>query len=93
MLKILLVLVSFGCAASAYAIDGGELLEKVDRHLAPASYELYRKLINIEPDGRAQVETEKRHRHPIEVVKDGGAFEGPMYGTYAADQIAVDGLE
>ena len=51
MLKILLVLVSFGCAASAYAIDGGELLEKVDRHLAPASYELYRKLINIEPNG------------------------------------------
>ena len=51
MLKILFVLVSLGCAASAYAINGGRLLEQVDRHLAPASYELYRKLINIEPNG------------------------------------------
>jgi len=40
------------CAAPAYAIDGKQLLEQVDRNLAPESYELYRKLINIEPDGR-----------------------------------------
>jgi len=35
----------------AAAIDGVELLKKVDRNLEPESYESYRKLINIEPDG------------------------------------------
>ena len=35
----------------ASAIDGVELLKKVDRNLEPESYESYRKLINIEPDG------------------------------------------
>lgn len=34
-----------------WAIDGVELLKKVDRNLEPESYESYRKLINIEPDG------------------------------------------
>jgi len=37
---------------AARAIDGDELLRKVDRNLNPESYEMYRKLINIEPDGR-----------------------------------------
>jgi outer membrane lipoprotein-sorting protein len=37
---------------SASAIDGDELLRKVDRNLNPESYEMYRKLVNIEPDGR-----------------------------------------
>jgi len=37
---------------SALALDGDELLRKVDRNLNPESYEMYRKLINIEPDGR-----------------------------------------
>jgi outer membrane lipoprotein-sorting protein len=39
-------------APPAYALDGDELLRKVDRNLSPESYEAYRKLINIEPDGR-----------------------------------------
>jgi outer membrane lipoprotein-sorting protein len=39
-------------APPAYALDGDELLRKVDRNLNPESYEAYRKLINIEPDGR-----------------------------------------
>jgi hypothetical protein len=33
-------------------VDGKKLLEQVDRNLNPESYETYRKLINIEPDGR-----------------------------------------
>lgn len=37
---------------SALAIDGDELLRKVDRKMNPESYEMYRKLINIEPDGK-----------------------------------------
>ena len=39
-------------AVPAVAIDGTALLKKVDRNLNPESYESYRKLINIEPDGR-----------------------------------------
>jgi outer membrane lipoprotein-sorting protein len=39
-------------AFPAYAVDGTKLLEQVDRNLNPESYETYRKLINIEPDGR-----------------------------------------
>ena len=35
----------------AHAADGTEILRKVDRNLEPESYEMYRKLINIEPDG------------------------------------------
>ena len=35
----------------AMAMDGQELLLTVDRNMAPVSYESYRKLINIEPDG------------------------------------------
>ena len=32
--------------------DATALLQKIDRNLEPDSYEMYRKLINIEPDGR-----------------------------------------
>jgi outer membrane lipoprotein-sorting protein len=39
-------------ALPVYAIDGTQLLKQVDRNLNPESYESYRKLINIEPDGR-----------------------------------------
>jgi outer membrane lipoprotein-sorting protein len=38
--------------APAYAVDGAEILRRVDRNLEPESYESYRKLINIEPNGR-----------------------------------------
>jgi len=34
------------------AVDGNEILKKLDRNLSPESYESYRKLINIEPNGR-----------------------------------------
>ena len=36
----------------AHAIDGTQLLKQIDRNLNPESYEMYRKLINVEPDGR-----------------------------------------
>jgi outer membrane lipoprotein-sorting protein len=39
-------------AFPAHAVDGTKLLEQVDQNLNPESYETYRKLINIEPDGR-----------------------------------------
>ena len=40
------------CVSPVFALDGPGLLERVDRNLAPPSYEMYKKLINIEPDGR-----------------------------------------
>ncbi len=33
------------------ALDGAAILHKLDRNLEPERYEMYRKLINIEPDG------------------------------------------
>lgn len=38
-------------AAPALAVDGTALLQQVDRKLEPESYEMVRKLVNIEPDG------------------------------------------
>ena len=52
MLKIFLVVLSLLAALPAYALDGTALLKKMDRNLNPESFESYRKLINIEPDGR-----------------------------------------
>jgi len=39
-------------ALPVQALDGEALLRQIDRNLNPESYESYRKLINIEPDGR-----------------------------------------
>ena len=53
ILKILLVLSILVTAVPVYAaIDGTQLLKQIDRNLNPESYEMYRKLINIEPSGR-----------------------------------------
>ena len=35
----------------AFALDGNKILRQVDENMQPQSYEMYRKLINIEPDG------------------------------------------
>jgi len=51
MIRRLLTLLLIALALPAWAIDGNELLKKVDRNLEPESYEMYRKLINIEPNG------------------------------------------
>ena len=37
--------------SAAWAVDAQDILAQVDRNLAPDSYEMYRKLINVEPDG------------------------------------------
>jgi len=50
MARFLLVVISF-ISASVHALDENKILEQVDRNLTPASYEMYRKLINMEPDG------------------------------------------
>lgn len=39
-------------AQPVLGLDGTAILQQVDRNLAPESFEMYRKLVNIEPDGR-----------------------------------------
>jgi outer membrane lipoprotein-sorting protein len=46
-----LALCLFALPAAAAGLDGTQILEKVDRNLEPESYESYRKLIDIQPDG------------------------------------------
>lgn len=36
---------------TAWALDGNAILEQVDKNMSPKSYEGYRKLINVDPDG------------------------------------------
>ena len=53
ILKFLFVLSVLIITIPAYAtIDGTQLLIQIDRNLNPESYEMYRKLINVEPSGR-----------------------------------------
>lgn len=51
--KIIIVLLAvlLGTTTMAQALDGTDILLQVDKNLNPESYEMYRKLINIEPDG------------------------------------------
>jgi outer membrane lipoprotein-sorting protein len=51
-MKWIIAFLSLLIALPVYAIDGTALLKQVDRNLSPDSYESYRKLINIEPDGK-----------------------------------------
>jgi len=36
----------------AFSLDGNKILRQVDENMQPQSYEMYRKLINVEPDGK-----------------------------------------
>ena len=55
MKRYLIVLVSIVCAllaaGSALALTGPEILAAVDRNLQPDDLEMYRKIVNIEPNG------------------------------------------
>ncbi|KRH99666.1 hypothetical protein AO057_17160 [Curvibacter sp. PAE-UM] len=51
-LKNILALACLCLPAAVLALDGKALLEKVDRNLEPEAYEMTRKLINEEPDGK-----------------------------------------
>jgi len=52
MKKILTAVFMCLCiTAPVFALDGNEMLINVDRNLNPESFEMYRKLVNIEPDG------------------------------------------
>ena len=54
-MKRLLGLMLCLVALPAAAIDGTQILQKVDRNLEPESYESYRQLTDIQPDGSKKV--------------------------------------
>ena len=53
-ISILILMLCCFAAGPSFALDGNEILRQVDRNLQPVSYEMYRKLINIEPDGSSK---------------------------------------
>jgi outer membrane lipoprotein-sorting protein len=55
MKKWLWLILSFAALPAAHAIDGTQILQKVDRNLEPESYESYRQLTDIQPDGSKKV--------------------------------------
>ena len=52
LLSITFIGILFCLPTSLTALDGNKLLQQVDKNLSPESYEAYKKLINIEPDGK-----------------------------------------
>lgn len=54
MFSVAWILALWALSVPLFAQDtsGDELLREVDRRMQPGSYEMYRKIINIEPDGR-----------------------------------------
>jgi len=52
MKTLMVILIGITLTTPVFAVDGAKLLEQVDRNLNPESYESYRKIINIEPDGK-----------------------------------------
>ncbi len=51
MKKLLWLVLCLAALPVGAAIDGTQILQKVDRNLEPESYESFRKLIDIQPDG------------------------------------------
>ncbi len=49
---ILLATIWLSGSGICLAMDGASILKQVDRNMMPESFESYRKLVNIEPDGR-----------------------------------------
>jgi hypothetical protein len=52
MFKAITLFIVLIFAGPAFALDGTQLLKQIDRNLNPENFETYRKLINVEPDGR-----------------------------------------
>jgi outer membrane lipoprotein-sorting protein len=51
LMRLLIGALLLSLSAAVAALDGTEILRKVDRNMEPESYENYRKLVNIEPNG------------------------------------------
>lgn len=51
-ISIVAITLMLGYSSLLHSVDGNVLLSEMDRNLNPESYESYRKLVNIEPNGR-----------------------------------------
>lgn len=65
--------------AGGQAPDGNALLAKIDRNLNPESYESYRQIVNIEPNGR-------KREYVLYTVKDGIDKVAALFLEPAADK-------
>ena len=79
MSKLVTFIVTLLLALPAYALDGTELLRQIDRNLNPESYESYRKLINVEPDG-------ERKEYVLFTVKKGVDKVGSLFISPASEK-------
>jgi len=79
MMRMLIAVVALLVAIPAHAIDGAALLKQVDRNLNPESYESYRKLVNVEPDGR-------RKEYTLFTVKKGADKVASLFLAPASDK-------
>ncbi|MBN2370616.1 MAG: outer membrane lipoprotein-sorting protein [Vicinamibacteria bacterium] len=52
MSKPACLFILFFLASPSFAVDGAQLLKQIDRNLNPDSYEMYRKIFNVDPDGK-----------------------------------------
>jgi outer membrane lipoprotein-sorting protein len=75
----LMLLITLALVAPVYAMDGAQLLQQVDRNLNPESYESYRKIVNIEPDG-------KRKEYTYFTVKKGKDKIAGLFLTPASEK-------
>jgi outer membrane lipoprotein-sorting protein len=55
MKKLLGLLLFLAALPAVHALDGAQILQKVDRNLEPETYESYRQLTDIQPDGSKKV--------------------------------------
>ncbi len=78
-LKHFLLLACACLPVAVLALDGRALLEKVDRNLEPEAYEMTRKLINEEPDG-------KRKEFILYSVKKGRDKVAALFLSPASDK-------
>lgn len=62
-----------------FALDGEEILKQVDTNLTPESFESYRKLINIEPDG-------KKREYILFTVKKGNDKVASLFLSPASEK-------
>lgn len=62
--RIVVAVLLAAAAGRSWALDGTQILQQVDRNMEPSSYEEYRKLTNIEPDG-------SRKEYLLYIVKKG----------------------
>lgn len=77
--RIVVAALLAAAAGRSWALDGTQILQQVDRNMEPSSYEEYRKLTNIEPDG-------SRKEYLLYIVKKGRDRIAALFLSPASDK-------